>query len=138
MTDLKKLEQELGEKEKIFDEKYISGKGDYLSEEAEKMRQDIWRLRSKITDLKEKQAKVTVEITDFSTITYSEIVITEIVKRDDEITKQAIKDYFRQKYSKENFRFNFLDEEIVDEIIKLGISEYLKRRNTLGGTLSGK
>ena len=52
MIELERLEQELSEKEKIFDEKYISGKGDYLSEEAEKMRQDIWRLRSKITDLK--------------------------------------------------------------------------------------
>lgn len=53
MTDLERLEQELSEKEKIFDEKYILGKGDYLSEEAEKMRHDIWSLRSKITDLKE-------------------------------------------------------------------------------------
>ncbi len=48
MTDLERLEQELSEKEKIFDEKYISGKGDYLSEEAEKMRHDILKLRSKI------------------------------------------------------------------------------------------
>ena len=57
MTELKKLEQELSEKEKTFDERYISGKGDYLSEEAEKMSHDIWRLRSKIADLKEKKEK---------------------------------------------------------------------------------
>ena len=62
MTELKKLEQELSEKEKIFDEKYISGKGDYLSEEAEKMSHDIWRLRSKIADLKEKKEKTADEL----------------------------------------------------------------------------
>ncbi len=69
------------------------------------------------------------EITDFSTITYNDRLIMEIVKKDDEITRQAIKDYFKQKYPKENLRFKFLDEEIVDEIIKFGISEYLKKRN---------
>ena len=62
MTELKKLEQELSEKEKIFDERYISGKGDYLSEEAEKMSHDIWRLRSKIADLKEKKEKTADEL----------------------------------------------------------------------------
>lgn len=78
------------------------------------------------------------DITDFSTITYNESLITEIIKRDDEITRQAIKDYFRQKYPKENLRFNFLDEEIVDEIIKLGISEYLKRQNFVVDLNKGK
>ena len=62
MTELKKLEQELSEKEKTFDERYISGKGDYLSEEAEKMSHDIWRLRSKIADLKEKKEKTADEL----------------------------------------------------------------------------
>ena len=62
MTELKKLEQELSEKEKIIDERYISGKGDYLSEEAEKMSHDIWRLRSKIADLKEKKEKTADEL----------------------------------------------------------------------------
>ena len=61
-SELKKLEQELSEKEKIFDERYISGKGDYLSEEAEKMSHDIWRLRSKIADLKEKKEKTADEL----------------------------------------------------------------------------
>lgn len=66
---------------------------------------------------------------------FSERVIKEVVKRDDEYTKQVIKDYVRNRYPKENLRFDFLDEEIVDEIIKLGIAEY-QRRQTLGGVLS--
>lgn len=66
---------------------------------------------------------------------FSERVIKEVVKRDDEYTKQVIKDYFRKKYPKENLRFDFLDEEIVNEIIKLGITEY-QRRQALGGVLS--
>lgn len=63
---------------------------------------------------------------------YQERVIKEIVKKDDEYTRQAIKDYFRKKYPKENLRFDFIDEEIVDEIINLGIAEY-QRRQRLGG-----
>lgn len=66
---------------------------------------------------------------------FSERVIKEVVKRDDEHTKQVIKDYFRKKYPKENLRFDFLDEEIVNEIIKIGITEY-QRRQALGGVLS--
>ena len=66
---------------------------------------------------------------------FSERVIKEVVKRDDEYTKQVIKDYVRNRYPKENLRFDFLDEEIVDEIIKLGIAEYQKRQ-ALGGVLS--
>ena len=66
---------------------------------------------------------------------FSERVIKEVVKRDDEYTKQVIKDYVRNRYPKENLRFDFLDEEIVDEIIKLGITEY-QRIQALGGVLS--
>lgn len=68
---------------------------------------------------------------------FSERVIKEVVKRDDEYTKQVIKDYFRKKYPKENLRFDFLDEEIVNEVLELGIAEY-QRRQALGGTLNGK
>lgn len=76
------------------------------------------------------------EINDTNSILmYQERVIKEIVKKDDEYTRQAIKDYFREKYPKENLRFDFLDEEIVDEIIRLGIAEY-QRRQALGGVLS--
>ena len=66
---------------------------------------------------------------------FSERVIKEIVKKDDEYTKQVIKDYFIKKYPNENIKFDFLDEEIVDEIIKLGIAEY-QRIQALGGVLS--
>ena len=66
---------------------------------------------------------------------FSERVIKEVVKRDDKYTKQVIRDYFTKQYPKENLRFDFLDEEIVNEIIKLGIAEY-QRRQTLGGVLS--
>lgn len=75
------------------------------------------------------------KINRFDTFTYHERVIKEIVKKDDEYTKQVIKDYFIKKYPKENIKFDFLDEEIVDEIIKLGIAEY-KKRQALEGVLS--
>lgn len=75
------------------------------------------------------------KINRFDTFTYHERVIKEIVRKDDEYTKQVIKDYFIKKYPKENIKFDFLDEEIVDEIIKLGIAEY-KKKQALGGILS--
>lgn len=59
---------------------------------------------------------------------YSELVVKEIVKRDDEHTKQVIKDYYKRKYPNENVRIDFLDEEVVDEIIRLGIAEYQQRQ----------
>lgn len=75
------------------------------------------------------------EINELDIFSYQERVIKEIVKKDDEYTKQVIKDYFIKKYPNENIKFDFLDEEIVDEIIKLGIAEY-KKRQALGGVLS--
>lgn len=67
--------------------------------------------------------------------TFRERIIKKVVKKDDEHTKQVIKDYFVKKYPKENLKFDFLDEEIVDEIIRLGITEY-QSRQALGGILS--
>ena len=64
-----------------------------------------------------------------------EMVIKEVVKKDDEYTKQVIKDYFIKKYPKENLKFDFLDEEIVNEVIRLGITEY-QRKQALGGVLN--
>lgn len=66
---------------------------------------------------------------------FSERVIKEVVKRDDEHTKQVIRDYFTKRYPKENLKFDFLDEEIVNQILNLGIAEYQKRQ-ALGGVLS--
>lgn len=82
--------------------------------------------------MKEKTAD---EIKELDIFSYQERVIKEIVKKDDEYTKQVIKDYFIKKYPNENIKFDFLDEEIVDEIIKLGIAEY-QRIQALGGVLS--
>ncbi len=75
------------------------------------------------------------EKTENEMFSFSERVIKEIVKKDDEHTKQVIKDYLRERYPKKNIRIDFLDEEIVNEIIKLGITEY-QRRQALGGVLS--
>lgn len=83
--------------------------------------------------MKEKTANLKIDKLDM--FSYQERRIKEIVKKDDEYTKQVIKDYFIKKYPKENIKFDFLDEEIVDEIIKLGIAEY-KKRQALGGVLS--
>lgn len=77
------------------------------------------------------------KINRFDTFIYHKRVIKEIVRKDDEYTKQVIKDYFRKRYPKENLRFDFLDKEIIDEIIRLGIEEY-QRRQALGGTLNEK
>lgn len=73
--------------------------------------------------------------TDDDIFTFQERAIKEVVKKDDEHTKQTIRNYFIKRYPKENLRFDFLDEEIVDEIIRLGITEYQKRQ-ALGGVLS--
>ena len=75
------------------------------------------------------------EKTENEMFSFSERVIKEVVKRDDEYTKQVIKDYVRNRYPKENIRIDFLDEEIVNQILNLGIAEY-QRRQTLGGVLS--
>ena len=72
-----------------------------------------------------------------SILGYQERVMKEIVKKDDEYTRQVIKDYFIKKYPKENLRFDFMDEETVNRIIKLGIAEY-QRRQSLRGVLSEK
>lgn len=68
------------------------------------------------------------EKTENEMFSFSERVIKEVIKRDDKYTKQVIRDYFTKRYPKENLRFDFLDKEIVDEIIKLGITEYQRRQ----------
>lgn len=81
-------------------------------------------------------SKTVDETSDINSILgYQERVIKEIVKKDDEYTRQVIKDYFIKKYPKENLRFDFMDEETVNRIIKLGIAEY-QRRQMLRGVLS--
>lgn len=60
---------------------------------------------------------------------FTETVIKEIVARDDHHTKKVIRDYVMKNYPKENIRIDFLDKEIVDEIIELGIFAYQKKHS---------
>lgn len=57
-----------------------------------------------------------------------ETLITQVVKMQDEALVQAIRDYARRESinKKENVRLMLLDESIADEIIELGIQEYIK------------
>ena len=65
---------------------------------------------------------------DINCITYSGRIIKAVVKLDDEATKQAIKDYALKEYPKENVRVDFLNKDIVDEIIIMGLAEYQRRK----------
>lgn len=65
---------------------------------------------------------------DINCVTYTERVFKAISKLDDEATKQAIKDYVREKYPNENVRVDFLNQDIVDEVIRLGLAEYERRK----------
>lgn len=58
---------------------------------------------------------------------FQETIYKTIVKQDDELTKKCIKHYIMQKYPKGNARIDFLDEDIVNQIIELGIQEYIRR-----------
>lgn len=53
---------------------------------------------------------------------YTENVIKQIVKKDDEYTRKMIKEYVRTKYPNEKVRIDFYDEETIDKIIDLGIN----------------
>ena len=54
-NSIEQLEKELKAKERLFDEKYVQNNAnDYLSEEAEKMRKEIWQLSRRIDQMKEK------------------------------------------------------------------------------------
>ena len=53
---------------------------------------------------------------------YTEKVIKQIVKKDDEYTRKMIKEYVRTKYPNEKVRIDFYDEETIDKIIDLGIN----------------
>lgn len=56
-------------------------------------------------------------------------MVTAIVKEQDNLAMQSIKDYFKEKYPNEYVNITFLDENKVNEIIKLGITEYQRRYN---------
>lgn len=54
-------------------------------------------------------------------------MITAIVDKQNELQMQSMKDYFKEKYPNEYVNITFLDESKVNEVIKLGISEYKRR-----------
>lgn len=59
-----------------------------------------------------------------------ETMIAQVVKMQDKAMIQALRDYARRESinKKENVRLMLLDESIADEIIKLGIQEYIKNK----------
>lgn len=63
--------------------------------------------------------------------TFTETIIKQIVSKDDEETRKMIIKYAKEKYPKENVRIDFYDEEIVRQIIALGIAEYIKKQDDL-------
>lgn len=54
-------------------------------------------------------------------------MVTAIVNEQDNLSMQSIRDYFKEKYPNEYVNITFLDENKVNEIIKLGIAEYQRR-----------
>lgn len=65
---------------------------------------------------------------------YQETIFKQFVKKDDEDTKRTLIDYAKKyvEAKNKNVRFLFLDQGIAEEIIDLGIKEYLRRRECLG------
>lgn len=130
-NSIEALKKELEEKENTFEEKYINNfQNNYLSEEACKLRKDIVRLNNEIRE-KERKPKAIDGL-----YSYKEKVYRAIVRQDDEYTKQVIVDYIKRNYPNENVKIDFLNEEIVREIIDLGIAEYQKNMKT-GGEING-
>lgn len=60
---------------------------------------------------------------------YTEKIIAQVVKKDDEITLKAIQDYISKRKTEfdENIRAVIIDEDKLRYILKLGIAEYEKR-----------
>ena len=57
----------------------------------------------------------------------TDYVIKEIVKKEDEDTKKMIIEYAKTRFPRQNVSIEFYDEEMIEEIIDLGIQEYLRR-----------
>ena len=61
-----------------------------------------------------------------------ETIISQVVKMEDEALVKAIRNYAKEKAikEKENVTIILLDESIADKIIKLGIKEYIKLKES--------
>ncbi len=65
-----------------------------------------------------------------SIMSYEETVFKKIVKADDEDSKRLIIDYATKYAERKHIttRVLFLDQDVVEEIVDLGIQEYLRRK----------
>lgn len=66
-------------------------------------------------------------MSDNDVLSVKQRMITAIVDKQNELQMQSMKDYFKEKYPNEYVNITFLDESKVNEVIKLGISEYKRR-----------
>lgn len=57
----------------------------------------------------------------------TDYVIKEIVKKEDEDTRKMIIEYAKTRSPRKNVSIEFYEEEMIEEIIDLGIKEYLRR-----------
>lgn len=77
-----------------------------------------------------------MQIEDFENEIFKmqETIISQVVKMQDKALVEAIRNYAQQKATteKENVRIMLLDESIADKIIKLGIKEYIKLKESEG------
>lgn len=71
-----------------------------------------------------------IKMDENNILSVTEHVIKEVVARDDEFTKQVISDYAMKKSQEigEKIRVDFIDKEVVDEIINLGIHAYMRKK----------
>lgn len=78
------------------------------------------------------EAPIQIENVENGIFKMQETIISQVVKMEDEALVQAIRDYAKQKVTteKENVRIMLLDESIADKIIKLGIKEYIKLKES--------
>lgn len=87
-------------------------------------------MNKEVIELKKIKSDEILSLDD--TYSFEQTVIKQIVKKDDEYTRQVIKDYVQMHYANKNVRIDFLDEDIVNEIINLGIAEYERRMRSKG------
>ena len=78
------------------------------------------------------EAPIQIENVENGIFKMQETIISEVVKMEDEALVKAIRDYAKEKATKEkeNVRIMLLDESIADKIIKLGIKEYIKLKES--------
>ena len=61
----------------------------------------------------------------------TDYVIKQIVKKNDEDTRKMIIEYAKTRFPRQNVSIEIYDEEMIEEIIDLGIQEYLRRNKKL-------